>query len=99
MVGEEKLILYRFETGYVKTSRYLTKPEIKQLVKIYGKWRGYCIPADLILEFAVCELFERAIEKWMAQGGQSLCHKHQATQEIKLANQNYTRPYKEVKYV
>jgi len=99
MRGVESLILYRFEAGYVKASRYLTKPEVKELEKVYGECKGYCVSADLITEFTVCELFERAIERWMAQGGQSLHQKHQTTQEIKTVNQNYTRPHKEVKYV
>jgi hypothetical protein len=92
----ENLILYRFDAGYVKASRYLTKPEIEELEGVYGECRGYCVSADLITVFAVCELFEKVIEKWMAQGGKSPHQKHQTTQGVNLAKKNYTRLCREV---
>ena len=63
----ENLILYHFDSGYLRVKRYLTKPEVKELERLYGKCRGYCISADLITVFAVCEQLERAIERWAGQ--------------------------------
>ncbi len=96
MRGAENLILYRFEAGYVKASRYLAKHEIKELEELYGKCEGYCISADMVIEFAVCRLFEEAVERWLAQGKQTLRQKEQTTQEFCVAKGNYSRPHREV---
>ena len=90
----EELILYNFKDGYVKASRYLTKPEIGELEKVYGEYEGYFVSADLVAEFAVCEMLEKAIEQWEAQGKQSLHLKNQAVQ----TKSNYTKPQKEVSH-
>ncbi|WP_457569361.1 hypothetical protein [Desulfurobacterium sp.] len=52
---------------YFSAKRYLTKTEVRKIEELYGiQFRGYVIPAERMLEFALCRQFEEAVERFVS---------------------------------